>query len=128
LRSVSNILHNFPAGRIAVVLAVILMAILLISLAQESAVLILCNLVFIIGLIAFLVTTIILLNAAFDADTTTGLLFLFVPVYSLFYAFNKYDGESKRLVLTGWIVGSLLALTGEFIVSINYDWWEWFFS
>jgi hypothetical protein len=29
---------------------------------------------------------------------------------------------TARLVITGWIVGSLLALTGEFVVSINYDW------
>jgi len=77
------------------------------------------------GVTLFLISHIILLAAAFSRDTTTGLLFLFIPPYDFVFVFKFYESKYKGIILTGWFMGPILVLIGaslfiEFIFQQPY--------
>jgi hypothetical protein len=77
-------------------------------------------LIFVIaGALAVFICTLILIFAAFKQDTVTGLLFIFVPFYSLYFAFTQYRDSNKGLILTGWLGGSVILSICVFVVYYN---------
>jgi hypothetical protein len=79
----------------------------------------------VVGLIAFIITDLILAIAAFKEAEKIGFLFIFIPIYSIIYAFTMYVGNHRDLILTGWIVGPVIALVGGLILLFNNTLWEW---
>jgi hypothetical protein len=71
------------------------------------------------GALAVFICTLILIFAAFKQDTVTGLLFIFVPFYSLYFAFTQYRDSNKGLILTGWLGGSVILSICVFVVYYN---------
>lgn len=63
---------------------------------------------------------VILINA-FKESVGQGLLCMFVPLYILYYAFARYSGSKKGLVITGWLganaVGVTLILVGGLLAA-----------
>jgi hypothetical protein len=87
------------------------------GISGNISVLLLSSILMFTGSIALLISGFILLIAAFNHDVTTGLLFLFLPFYWLYFAIALYDGNHKGWILTGCLGGSLIVAIG---VSIFY--------
>lgn len=92
----------------------------------EDATWIVGAILMIIGSIAILISGFILLMAAFRHDVTTGLLFLFLPFYSIYFAISLYDGSHKGWVITGWLGGSIIVSIGIFLFYMG-TWSEFFY-
>ncbi len=74
---------------------------------------------YIVGLIAALIGSIIILIAAFRRGIGTGFLCLFIPFYILYFAFARYESERKGLVIALWLGGIVLAWIGIFAGALG---------
>jgi len=61
-----------------------------------------------LGAIAALLSGFVLLISAFNQDITMGLLFLFLPFYSCYFAISLYDGSNKGSLLGTYLIGNLI--------------------
>jgi hypothetical protein len=120
-----GLLRNFPAGRIAIALLVIIATILLVTLAQGNALFVFFIVMVVVGVTLSIIAWMIVLKAALYEDGNTALLVIFVPYDGLFYAFTRYVGDYKFLVLLGWMAGPVIALIGGLILLFNNTLWEW---
>ena len=69
----------------------------------------------VIGQLAALTGSIIIIIAAFKQSVITGLLSLFLPFYILYFAFAKYESKNKGKVLLIWLGGIILYIIGALI-------------
>jgi hypothetical protein len=65
-----------------------------------------------LGVIASFLSGFVLLVSAFNQDVKTGLLFLFLPFYSYYFAISLYDGSSKGALVGTYLSGNLLVAIG----------------
>jgi hypothetical protein len=65
-----------------------------------------------LGAITSFLSGFVLLISAFDQDVTTGLLFLFLPFYSYYFALSLYDGNNKGALVGTYLLGNLILFIG----------------
>ncbi|NLL89765.1 MAG: hypothetical protein GX226_01460 [Dehalococcoidales bacterium] len=65
--------------------------------------------------LASIICRLILMFAAFRNDITTGLLFLFVPFYSLYFALTQYRDPNREMIIACWLGGSAVMAIVIFI-------------
>ena len=75
-----------------------------------------------LGAIASFLSGFVLLISAFNQDVTMGLLFLFLPFYSYYFAISLYDGSSKGALVGSYLLGNLFVAIGVTIF------WLWVFT
>ncbi len=120
---------NIPIGKIIIVLILIIIAVFMAALyqaEQEIPIEFIAVILFVVGGIIFFIADIILLIAAFGRDVTTGLLFVFIPIYPLIFAFTQYESENKPAVIAAWFGGSLLMIVGAIIYISSIAFWDIF--
>ena len=71
-----------------------------------------------LGAIAVLLSGFVLLISAFNQDVTTGLLFLFLPFYSYYFAISLYDGSNKGSLVGTYLLGNLILFIGVTIFLV----------
>lgn len=75
------------------------------------------------GILLFVsaIFALVILIDAFKESVGQGLLCMFVPLYILYYAFARYSGSKKGLVITGWLganaVGATLMVVGGLLAA-----------
>ena len=54
-----------------------------------------------------------LLMLAFEEGATTGLLYLFLPCFALYFFFSRFDGSMPfRLTIASWVLSTVAVLYG----------------
>ena len=106
---------NIPAWKIIIGLLILMVIIAGLGFSDNPTTF-LGLMLLIVGGLAFCISHIILGMAAFAQDMTTGLLFVFVPLYDVIFAFNQYHGDHKVAIIVSWFGGALLAVIGSFIL------------
>ncbi|MCB1327531.1 MAG: hypothetical protein H7A21_14050 [Spirochaetales bacterium] len=69
-------------------------------------------------LVAALIGGVMILIAAFQEDTTQGILCLLIPAYIWYYAIARLRGEKRNLILALYFGGLILAM-GLFVIAAN---------
>jgi len=60
-----------------------------------------------------------LLMMAFEEDTTTGMLYLFIPCFSIYYFFTRFDGSMPfRLTIASWVLALIAVIYGVVIGAV----------
>ena len=60
-----------------------------------------------------------LLMMAFEEDTTTGMLYLFIPCFSIYYFFTRFDGSMPfRLTIASWVLALFAVIYGVVIGAV----------
>ena len=62
----------------------------------------------ILGFVVASVCTIIILVAAFQTDTTTGLYCLLCTPYMLYFALSDFEHDWKWAIIGGWFGGGVI--------------------
>ena len=60
-----------------------------------------------------------LLMMAFEGDTKTGMLYLFIPCFSIYYFFTRFDGSMPfRLTIASWVLALIAVIYGVVIGAV----------
>jgi benzodiazapine receptor len=69
----------------------------------------------VLGMVLILVSvlsfTVVLIHA-FQRSLGTGVMVLFLPVYTIYYGFSQFEHRRKGLVLAGWL--------GSFVLGVVF--------
>lgn len=72
-----------------------------------------------VAMILGLVGGIWLLLMAFEEDAMTGLLYLFIPCFSIYFFFSRFDGSMPfRLTIASWVLSLVAVIYGVVIGGV----------